>query len=180
MKEVVTANLGDKVIESLGNEFMICNSGSITFRPNIPHGNIAYFPRIQEPYVPYTRPNDFSKPNVQELYQEIHSVFDDFVDIKEDYKTLLAIAVFFTYQQQKSHTTPYLYSVGEKDSGKSRILEIFEYLGYRPLLAATISGANVIQYLEDGPIGICMLCIACTLQRLMALHINRSWCWCMG
>ncbi|MCJ7632493.1 hypothetical protein MUP77_08900, partial [Candidatus Bathyarchaeota archaeon] len=60
----------------------------------------------------------------------------------------------FTYIQEKSRTTPYLYALGEKGSGKSRVLEIIELLGYRPMMATSISGPNVIQYLEDGPLTI--------------------------
>jgi len=154
IKDIVTGKFGNKAVESLGNEFIVYNAGDITFETGIIHNNIFYVPRQQAPYEPYTRPEKLTKPDVQKLYQEIYQVFDDFVDVKEDYKHLMTIAVFFTYQQHKSHTTPYLYLVGEKDSGKSRVLEILEYLAYRPLLATSISAPNVIQYLEDGPVGI--------------------------
>jgi hypothetical protein len=66
----------------------------------------------------------------------------------------LTVSIFFTYIQEKSRTTPYLYALGEKGSGKSRVLEIIELLGYRPMMATSISGPNVIQYLEDGPLTI--------------------------
>lgn len=154
VRDVATGRLGNKAVESLGNEFMVCNAGTITFETGITHNNIFYVPRQQAPYEPYARPEELAKPDVQKLYQEVFQVFDDFIDVKEDYKHLMTIAVFFTYQQHKSHTTPYLYLVGEKDSGKSRVLEILEFLAYRALLATSISAPNVIQYLEDGPVGI--------------------------
>jgi hypothetical protein len=154
VRDIATMKLGNKAVESLGNEFMVCNAGAITFETSITHNNIFYVPRQQSPYEPYSRSEELAKPDVQKLYDDVYLVVNDFLDIPDDYKHLIATAIFFTYQQHKSHTTPYLYIVGEKDSGKSRVLEIFEFLAYRPLLATSISAPNVIQYLEDGPVGI--------------------------
>ena len=154
IRDIVTKKLGNKAVESLGNEFIVCNAGTITFETSITHNNVFYVPREQAPYEPYTRLEDLSLPDVKQLYDDIYSVVNDFIDVPEDYKCLITIAIFFTYQQHKSHTTPYLYPIGEKSSGKSRVLEIFECLAYRPLLATSISAPNVIFYLKDGPVGI--------------------------
>jgi len=152
-KEIVMKDFGSKVVESVEDGFLICNSGNVHFAKNVIDGDILYISKKQEPYRPYTLPKSLSNQDIVKLYNDVYSVVEDFLDIEDDYKHLITIAIFFSYQQHKSTTTPYLYASGEKGSGKSRLLEIFEELGYRPMMATAISGANILTYLAEGTYG---------------------------
>ncbi len=59
----------------------------------------------------------------------------------------LAADVIYTYFQDEFGTTHYIICIGDNSSGKNAILMTFASLGYRVLLATSVSAANVYTFL---------------------------------
>jgi hypothetical protein len=111
------------------------------------------------PYSPYAFDEEMLKatkegnPDPRELYDLVYKEFDTFLDLDARFKTLETVATLETYIQHKLSTTSYLFHYGDNDSGKSRALDIHNYLDYRPLLSSSLPQADVYSYLgyrEEG------------------------------
>jgi hypothetical protein len=100
------------------------------------------------PYEPY---GYFEKqlPTDEVLYGWIRAEFDLFLDLESCWKDYLAACVLLSYQQEKMRTVPYVYFVGDNESGKTVALNLFNWLCYRPMLGVTIPPADVYGYLDD-------------------------------
>jgi hypothetical protein len=70
-----------------------------------------------------------------------------YVVADDHYITLLAADVIYSYFQDKFGTTHYVICIGDNSSGKNAILMTFASLGYRVLLATSVSAANVYTFL---------------------------------
>lgn len=70
-----------------------------------------------------------------------------YVVAEDHYLTLLAADIIYTYFQDKFGTTHYVICIGDNASGKNAILMTFASLGYRVLLATSVSAANVYTFL---------------------------------
>ena len=68
------------------------------------------------------------------LFKKIKSILKKYIDIDEDFINILAADIIFTYFQDKLGMTHYLLIVGDNNTGKSNILLVFSFLGYRPIL----------------------------------------------
>lgn len=111
------------------------------------------------PYRPYTLTEKTLKalnswnPEKQAIYDEVHNVFETFLDLEPQFKMLEAIQTLETYHQHKLMTTSYLYHCGDNESGKTRALELHSYLDCRPLMSPSLPAADVFTYLghhDDG------------------------------
>jgi len=100
------------------------------------------------PYEPYGA-YEGNIPNREELFWKIRDEFDLFLDLEPIWKDFLAACVFLTYQQEKLRTVPYVYFVGDNESGKTVALNLLNWLCYRPLLGVTIPSADTYGYLDD-------------------------------
>jgi hypothetical protein len=65
------------------------------------------------------------------------------------WKDYLAACVLLSYQQEKMRTVPYIYFIGDNESGKTVALSLMNWLCYRPMLGVTIPSADVYGYLDD-------------------------------
>jgi hypothetical protein len=161
---VERGRIGQLYVESVEGGFLVFDGGNVWFKPLSiidEIGKVEYKPPAETPYPQYkleAYSSDFLKfqntvppVNVNQLVYEVYNVFNDFLDVEREYKELLTVATFLSYQQEKLKTVPYIYFTGEKGTGKSRALELAEWLMYRPLNATSITGANVFHYLADGP-----------------------------
>jgi hypothetical protein len=155
--KIVSGKIGNLYVEALADGFLVSDGQVVWFKPEIEDktNNIIYKPEVELPYTPYnlylSDRNTIPNPNIPLLKERVYEVWNDFLDCPEEYKHLLTVTTFLSYQQEKLKTTPYIYFVGEKESGKSRALEIAEKLMYRPLMATSITGPNVFHYLNDSP-----------------------------
>jgi hypothetical protein len=70
-----------------------------------------------------------------------------YVVAEDHYLTLLTADIIYTYFQDKFGTTHYVICIGDNASGKNAILMTFALLGYRVLLATSVSAANVYTFL---------------------------------
>lgn len=105
------------------------------------------------PYEPYSlNKESLEKLNQEELIAEqlyylVLKEYDTFLALEDKYKYLNSTQTFETYQQHKLTSTSYLFFKGEKDSGKTRALEVHYGLDYRPLLSPSLPSANIYTYL---------------------------------
>jgi hypothetical protein len=60
----------------------------------------------------------------------------------DHYIKLLAADIIYSYFQDKFGTTHYVICIGDNASGKGAILMTFASLGYRVLLATSVSAAS--------------------------------------
>lgn len=75
------------------------------------------------------------------------------LDLDDDFINILTADIIFTYFQDRLKMTHYLLIVGDNNTGKSNILLVFSFLGYRPVLDTAITPANIYNFgshLEDG------------------------------
>jgi hypothetical protein len=87
------------------------------------------------------------------LKTRIKNILKKYIDIDDDFINILAADIIFTYFQDKLKMTHYLLIVGDNNTGKSNILLVFSFLGYRPVLDTAITPANIYNFgsnLEDG------------------------------
>ena len=110
-------------------------------------------------YIPY----EFTKPEIDQalknkvskniLFDEIKKQIDRYLVLREIDKHLVLGDAFLTYEQEHISTLHFLYVVGETESGKSTILHLFRWLGYRCLYGEDIPNADIYNFLgtdEEG------------------------------
>jgi hypothetical protein len=84
---------------------------------------------------------------------KVKIILKKYIDIDDDFINILTADIIFTYFQDRLKMTHYLLIVGDNNTGKSNILLVFSFLGYRPILDTAITPANIYNfggYLEDG------------------------------
>ncbi len=84
---------------------------------------------------------------------KVKTILKKYIDLDDDFINILAADIIFTYFQDKLGMTHYLLIVGDNNTGKSNILLVFSFLGYRPVLDISITPANIYNFgsqLEEG------------------------------
>ena len=87
------------------------------------------------------------------LFCKIKTILKKYIDLDDDFINILAADTIFTYFQDKLGMTHYLLIVGDNNTGKSNILLVFSFLGYRSVLDIAITPANIYNFgsqLEEG------------------------------
>ena len=87
------------------------------------------------------------------LFRKLKLILKKYIDLDDDFINILAADIIFTYFQDKLGMTHYLLIVGDNNTGKSNILLVFSFLGYRPILDVSITPANIYNFgsqLEEG------------------------------
>jgi hypothetical protein len=112
-----------------------------------------------ESFLPKEYPNEFpyepygyfesAVPNREDLFWKVREEFDLFLDLEPIWKDYLAACTLLSYQQEKTRTVPYVYFVGDNESGKTVALNLLNWLCYRPMLGVTIPSADVYGYLDE-------------------------------
>ena len=100
------------------------------------------------PYEPYGN-YEGTVASREELFWNVREEFDLFLDVESIWKDYLAACVLLSYQQEKLRTVPYVYFVGDNESGKTVALNLLNWLCYRPMLGVTIPSADTYGYLDD-------------------------------
>jgi len=104
------------------------------------------------PYQPYVFDSRISYkiPKTAELFEEVLAEVRRFIDLDE-YRVLLAASIMLSYVQERFETVPYIYLLGDNESGKTHALLLVSYLAYRPLYGVSIPSADIFTYLgNDG------------------------------
>ncbi len=83
------------------------------------------------------------------LYSEIRAFIMDHLDVPNDlYYDVYTCFAMATWRAEDFKVVPYIFFLGPMASGKTRGLECFNHLCYRPILAASISAASLFRVLE--------------------------------
>ena len=93
------------------------------------------------------------KETLDSLHDKVKSIWKKFVDIDEDFINICTADTIFTYFQDRLGMTHYLWIVGDNNTGKSNVLLVFSYLGYRAIYDTSITPANIYNFgsqLEEG------------------------------
>lgn len=76
----------------------------------------------------YPEEIELARIELGKAYEAMIAFMDDWIDMPEDYKKLVAIWLIGTYFHKSFNTYPYLFFNASKGSGKTRILRIISYL----------------------------------------------------
>ena len=108
------------------------------------------------PYIPY-KPYSFDELphpafSYSDLYNSVYNEVDLFIVTSEAYKHLITSFIVLSYQQEKFLALPYLFPHGDTESGKTTVLRLISYLGYRPMFGTSFPSADIFSYLGMGDI----------------------------
>jgi len=160
-KEVkkVKGRINDVFVESIildGKPAFLCNvKDKIKIAEKIPFENGVHRPLDENEYG-YT-PYRFDKfnldliinntPTKQELFEKTKRYIDHYIDIYDRDKHLILGDLALSYQQDKIDTLHFPFFVGETESGKSTVLHLFKWLGYRCMLSEDLPNADIYNFL---------------------------------
>lgn len=108
------------------------------------------------PYAPYVV-DDLNVRSRIELIDLIHREVCRFIDAAEDERALFTAAIVLSYVQEQFGKLPYLFIVGDNESGKTHLLTLFSELMYRPLFGVALTAADIYSYLEDDEVPMTIL-----------------------
>ena len=133
------------------SSFLIYRAGEFITLPEVHEGDKIIRPPAADVlfYKPY-RPVDVSDIEPCGLYERTYQVFDEFLDLDTPNKHILAAFTLMTYRYHRLRTTPYVFLVGDVESGKTRALTLLSYLAYRPFYGIDIPAADIYTILGDG------------------------------
>jgi hypothetical protein len=100
------------------------------------------------PYKPYVVESLEAKTR-PELIDLIHREVERFIDAEPEEKATFTAFILLSYVQDFFDALPYLYLVGDNESGKSHLLNLMAELCYRPLAGVSHTAADLYSYLED-------------------------------
>lgn len=151
--------IGDTFVESIlvdKKPHFFCNvNNKPKLAEKIEFENVIYRPLTVEEcgYFPYEfTPLSIkllgdNTPSKEELLIEIKKIIDNFIDICERDKHLILGDLLLSYCQDLIDTVHYPFFVGETESGKSSVLHLFRWLGYRCLYGEDIPNADIYNFL---------------------------------
>jgi len=100
------------------------------------------------PYKPYMV-SELSAKTRLELIDLVFKEIDMFIDAELEEKAVFTAFVVLSYVQELFDTLPYLYVVGDNESGKTHLVILLGELCYRPLVGVSHTAADLYSYLED-------------------------------
>jgi hypothetical protein len=115
-----------------------------------------------EKYLPYPPTNDlirkkvilfpsvtFPYENEEEILTEIQTFIHKYLDISEVYEQIATYYVLFTWVYDKFNEVPYLRTIGDFGSGKSRFLQTIGSLCYKPIFTGGATTSSPIFRIID-------------------------------
>jgi len=137
------------------NFLCVDRNGDLSITKSIKQGNTTFKPPESFGYFPYSftvkefeelSKQDYSKDEILSL---IKNQVDYFISIEERDRILLAVDCLMSYSQEWIDTLHFLYCVGETESGKSTVLYLFKWLGYRCLFSDDLPNADIYNFLGE-------------------------------
>ena len=125
------------------NEFMLYEEVTVE--------DAVFLPKEYPNEFPYD-PYGFFEGSVhsrEDLFWKVREEFNLFLDLESIWKDYLAAFTLLSYLQEKTRTVPYVYFVGDNESGKTVALNLLNWLCYRPMLGVTIPSADTYGYLDE-------------------------------
>jgi hypothetical protein len=106
-----------------------------------------YFPLEKLPWPAVTQCENYESE--EQLYKDVYAFITEHLDVANDlYYDVYTCFILATWRAEDFKVVPYLFFLGPMASGKTRGLECFNMLCYRPILAASISAASLFRVLE--------------------------------
>jgi len=123
----------------------------IEIRANIrPHGSekVQYEPLKPCPWVLPPPPQNYG--DLKQLYNYVRTFIYQHVDFEYDVEyDVCASWILASWTPERWDTCGYLWFTGPKNSGKSRALEVLKWIGYRPLLSASVSASSIYRAIDQ-------------------------------
>jgi hypothetical protein len=131
--------------------FLAVNNGEFRVYEEVTAEGETFLPKEHPGEFPYEAYGCFEEalPSREELFWKVREEFHLFLDVESVWKDYLAACVLLSYQQEKLRTVPYVYFVGDNESGKTVALNLLNWLCYRPMMGVTIPSADIYGYLDD-------------------------------
>lgn len=136
----------------------IANVSLETAEKGIQMGYVEYVtPEPAEPVAPTPTPNHSAaaaalataaqiQPELDKmLLQDIEKILRKYLDLKEEYYSLMATWIIGTYLHKTFYTYPYLFFNAMKGSGKSRALKLIAELSYKGEVTMSLSEAVLVR-----------------------------------
>ena len=146
---IITADeIYEMVFDSVSNKtsfFKMSKSGEIEpFLDSVEIHDVEYFPlspnyNLVEKRVILFPSQATAYKDEAEILEEIHSFIHKYLEISEVYEHIATYYVLFTWLYDKFNELPYLRTIGDFGSGKSRFLQAIGILCYKPVF---IGGAT--------------------------------------
>jgi hypothetical protein len=95
---------------------------------------------------------DKLRTKLRELYDKIKEVLESYLDLKEEYYSLLALWIIGTYAHNEFDSFPYIYCNAMRGSGKTRTLRLVCKLSKEGVLMA--SPTEAVLFRTNGTLGI--------------------------
>jgi len=158
-KKKIKGHMQDRYIESIivdDKPLFLCNvDNELKLAETIEYGGSIYKPLEENEcgYFPYKYTKfmlDLLKTNPtskETLLEECKQKIDQYIDVCERDKHLILGDLFLSYCQEWIDTIHFPYFVGETESGKSSVLHLFRWLGYRCLYGEDIPNADIYNFL---------------------------------
>jgi len=158
-RHVLSKVVDGAVIEAIGEldgarewrpKLLIYRDGGFSVAEDFAVDGVEFKPRSPRsyPYEPYQF-FDGPTPSRLELIDKVKAEIDTFIDAPEHDKAILTASVVLSYCQEQFEALPYIYLVGDNESGKSHCLNLLAELCYRPLAGVSHTAADIFSYLED-------------------------------
>jgi len=137
-----TDNTAYLVFDRVEEKFLVCNDVWRSYT----HDETDYIPLRRLPWPTAHLPRDESE---EQLFNEIRQFFFDHLDVANELLyDVYSCFVMASWRLEDFTVVPYLFFLGPMSSGKTRALECFQRLGYRSIIAASMSAASLFRALE--------------------------------
>lgn len=91
-----------------------------------------------------------AKPDTKELYTDLRNYFRTYLYLKDDeYYDVLALFTMLSYCVQMFNSSPILGANGIKGSGKTRLLDLLDTVGFNSQMASSASPSSVYRFVES-------------------------------
>jgi hypothetical protein len=139
--------------------FLVYDNGSFRLETKLdnPTRNCIIIPITQEPYPKYCFVDDDlnrSTKTTTAIFQEVRRIFEKYVVVDGIWLDVFAALTLLSYQQEKTRMVPYLFLIGDNESGKSIVTEIMSWLFYRMQYSTNVNPADIYSYIPDDEEGI--------------------------
>lgn len=120
--------------------------GKVTMQPTVKVANTTYIPfsgltELIEAEVVLFPEQPLEYGDEKQLVDDIRSFIHEYLDIDRFYEKLAAYYVLFTWVHDLFENLPYLRSLGDYGTGKTRFIQVIGACCYRPMFA---SGASTV------------------------------------
>lgn len=87
--------------------------------------------------------------STEQLFDEVKAFFMEHLDVRNELLfDVFSAFVLMSWRVEDFRVVPYLFFLGPMASGKTRALECFKFLGYRAIMASSMSAATIFRTLE--------------------------------